>query len=655
MRLSLSARVFAGFLAVLALFGLTVGFGLLRMHAIRENLRYTADTYVALTRNLAQVKTLLDIRDDYTERALSEANPQVRTYLVRYARDFYPLAIRTRMTEARNGLQRALAGPVTDTEQRFLADGLERLRRMEEGEAATEEALLELFDRADMAEADRAVAKEKARDRASGLVKEARLLSLNVDERVVQAVLQAERDELSAAWGFITLSLVALLLGSLVTWWVARGVRPLRQLGESAHALARGTYDVEFPSDTVEEVAALSGELRALAQALREREGALARGNEELTRLKAFLESVLASARAGIVVADGALKVRRLNPAARSAMQLGILEVEGRPLEDLPAWPLLRPHEAALKRAAQGGDGVHLTGVALARPDGTEMQLDVDVEPLRDPRSATPVSGVVVLLTDVTERERARERLTATERLAAVGHLAAQVAHEIRNPLSSIGLNCALLEDELADVAGERAPEVGNLLRAIGREIDRLAELTEGYLRHARPSRGLSQAVPLNDVVEDLANLVRDDLRRRGITLVSVLSPDAGQVRADAGGLRQVLLNLVRNAGEAVAGRPGGTVRLATARGDDGRVLLTVDDNGPGVPADLRERIFEPFFTTKDAGSGLGLSGSRAALKEHSAELHCTEGTLGGARFVVTLLGASPRDAAAAPPAVADA
>ncbi|MEW5850385.1 MAG: ATP-binding protein [Myxococcota bacterium] len=643
MRTSLSARVFLGFVVILALFAGTTGFGLVRMHRIRESLRYTADTYVALTRNLAQIKTLLDIRDDYTERALAEADPRLRLYLVRYARDFYPRAIRARLGEARSSVDEATELSTTDAQRRFLADAGDRLRTMDEDEVAAEEALAELFDRTDLGDEERLLLRERARERAAAVAKQVRLLSLNLDERIAQSVLKAERDEQDAAWALITLATLAGAVGLLVTLWVARALRPLRQLADAAHALSRGSYTVEIDPNAGAEMEAVALELRALGNALKEREGALARGNEELTRLKAFLESVLASARVAIVVTDGSLKVRRVNPAARSFLQLGILETEGRPLEELPIWSALKDHEKELRRAAAGGEGIHLSTVPLVRADGSEVVLDVDVEPLRDPRSATPVTGVVVLGTDVTDREAARERLTATERLAAVAHLAAQVAHEIRNPLSSLGLNCELLEDELGAVEGPRAEEIKNLLRAIGREIDRLAELTEGYLKHARLGRGQPRSVDINAAVEDLAALVRDDLRRRGVTLTVIASPMAGTVRADPSRLRQALLNLVRNASEAVTGHSNAVVRVMTSR-QGGKVSLVVEDNGPGVNAELKERIFEPFFTTKDQGSGLGLSISRQAVEEHGGSLTYEDLQGGGARFVATFNAADGPD-----------
>jgi PAS domain S-box-containing protein len=654
MRLSLSVRVLVGMAAVLLLYAGTVAFALWRVDKIRLDLRYTADNHVALARNLAQVKTLLDIRDEYTERALAEADGRARDYLVRYARDFYPLAIRARMTEARGAVQRALERSPSETETRFLLDAQERLHRTEDGEAATEETLAELFDRQDLTEAERTALRDKLRDKGRVLVREARLLSLNLDERVVQAVLRAERDERDAAYALLALGGLALVLGALVTAWVTRSLSPLRALREGAHALAHGQYDVEVPASAPDELASLAAELRSLGQTLREREGALARGTEELQRLKAFLEGVLASARVSILVTDGQLKVRRLNPAARSTFQVGISEVEGRDLRDLPVWALLSPHEDALRRAASGGDGLHLTAVPLPRPNARELTLDIDVEPLRDSRGASAVPGMVVVCTDVTERETARERLTATERLAAAGHLAAQVAHEIRNPLSSIGLTCELLEDELGAVTGPRAPEVQKLLRSIGTEIDRLAQLTEGYLKHARAGRGQVVAVDLWGAVGDLTTLVRDDLRRRGIALTVLAQPDAGRVRSDPARLRQVLLNLVRNAGEAVQGRANAQVQLSVSR-QGNRTLVTVDDNGPGVPVEQRERIFEAFFTTKESGSGLGLSGSRAAMEVHGGALTCGTSPLGGARFVAAFVTADGTEAAEPVEAVADA
>lgn len=633
MRLSLSGRVLVGMAAVLLLYGGTVAFALWRVDAIRLDLRYTADHHVALARTLAQVKTLLDIRDEYTERALQEADPKTRDYLVRYARDFYPLAIRARMAEARTAVAKARERSPSDTETRFLQEALERLTRVEDAEAATEELLNDLFDRTEVPESERATQREKLRDRGRALVRDARLLSLNLDERVVQAVLRAEREERNSAYALLALGLLALVLGGLVTFWFTRSLAPLRQLRDTAAALGRGIYNVEVPAAAPEELAGLALELRHLATTLREREAALARGTEELVSLKAFLEGVLASARVAMVVTDDQLRVRRINPSARSMFALGITEAEGQDLRQLAVWPLLAPHQDALKRVATGGDGIHLRAVPFAHANQRELTLDVDVEPLRDSRGASAVPGLVLVCTDVTERETARERLTATERLAAAGHLAAQVAHEIRNPLSSIGLTCELLEDELEEVTGPRAPEVRKLLRGIGTEIDRLAQLTEGYLKHARVGRGVVAAVDLGGALHDLTTLVRDDLRRRGISLNVLAGADAGRVRSDPARLRQALLNLVRNAAEAVQGQNPATIQVSVSAAA-GRIRVIVDDNGPGVPEDLRDRVFDAFFTTKESGSGLGLSGSRAALQEHGGNLTCHASPLGGARFV---------------------
>src|SRR5439155_7088012 len=204
------------------------------------------------------------------------------------------------------------------------------------------------------------------------------------------------------------------------------------------------------------------------------------------------------------------------------------------------------------------------------------------------------------------------EALVRSERLAAIGRIAAQITHEIRNPLSSISLN--------AEELGERAPEARELCDAIVREVDRLTSITEEYLRFARlPKPQLSRA-DLNEVVRDLLEFVRPELVASGVQTEQSLSPELPRVMADVGQLRQLLLNLVRNAREAMPG--GGSLRVTT-RGGEGAVEIDVRDTGPGIPAERLQRIFDPFFTTKERGTGLGLAMAQEVAQEHGGQLTC--------------------------------
>src|SRR5438105_2396187 len=218
------------------------------------------------------------------------------------------------------------------------------------------------------------------------------------------------------------------------------------------------------------------------------------------------------------------------------------------------------------------------------------------------------------------------EALLRSERLAAIGRIAAQITHEIRNPLSSISLN--------AEELGERAPAARDLCDAIVREVDRLAAITEEYLRFARLPKPSMQRADLNDTVRDLLDFVRPELVAAGVGVEVRLSPELPRVLADVAQLRQLLLNLVRNAREAMPG--GGSLEVST-RGGEGSVEIVVRDDGPGIDPARLQRIFDPFFTTKERGTGLGLAMAQEIAQEHGGQLTCQSTPGSGTTFTLRL------------------
>jgi two-component system NtrC family sensor kinase len=229
----------------------------------------------------------------------------------------------------------------------------------------------------------------------------------------------------------------------------------------------------------------------------------------------------------------------------------------------------------------------------------------------------------------IEQRER---ELVRSERLAAVGKMAAMIAHEVRNPLSAIALNTELMGDELS----AEQPEARALCKAIQREVDRLTAITEEYLAFARLPRPKLAPEAVNQVVEQLAAFARDELGSRQVGLELALDPSIPIIPVDAGQLRQCLLNLVRNASEALAGRTDGVVRITT-RAWPRRVELAVSDNGPGVPVDVLAHIFDPFFSTKERGSGLGLSLTHQIIRDHGGAVRVRSEPGKGATFTIEL------------------
>lgn len=239
---------------------------------------------------------------------------------------------------------------------------------------------------------------------------------------------------------------------------------------------------------------------------------------------------------------------------------------------------------------------------------------------------------------------RVAEGEAKQHRLVAFSQLAAQLAHEVRNPLGSIVLNAELLEEEIHECI-HASPEVKRLARAVTAEAERLSELTNEYLAFARLPRPDPAPQVLTPVVDEAAHFMRGEIERAGIALSVEHSTPASAV-FDAKAIRQVLVNLVRNAIDAVP--PGGLVALRTGVEGD-QATIDVIDSGAGVPEDRREAIFDPFFSTKAQGTGLGLAVARKIAHDHGGDLRVMP-SRSGAWFRLSLPAstatAAPTDAA---------
>ena len=244
----------------------------------------------------------------------------------------------------------------------------------------------------------------------------------------------------------------------------------------------------------------------------------------------------------------------------------------------------------------------------------------------------------------------ANAQLVVAERLATVGKMAGHVTHEIRNPLSSIALNLELLEEQLgllrpspsAASSGGRDAEAEALalLRAIGREVERLSGLSQQYLAFARQRPLDLESEDVGAIAREAAEFVRRELEQHGIALELDIAAELPTVLADEGQLRQALLNLLRNAREAMP--KGGRIVVRVHGPDDGGVTVVVEDEGPGIDPALRQHLFEPFFTTKSHGTGLGLAITQQIARAHGGSIECeprsSDGV--GTRFTLRLPGA---------------
>ena len=230
----------------------------------------------------------------------------------------------------------------------------------------------------------------------------------------------------------------------------------------------------------------------------------------------------------------------------------------------------------------------------------------------------------------IEERE---QELVRAARLAAVGKMASVITHEVRNPLSSIGLNAELLEEEIRAQGNDEALA---LCRAIHKEVDRLTAITEEYLGFARMPKGRLDVADLNALVTDVVEFQREELSLMGVSLETTLAPGPLPVPMDEAQLRQALLNLVRNGAEAMQPKKGGPLTIVTQRDADA-VSVHVVDEGSGIDPVDQPRILETFFSTKERGTGLGLPLVHQIVSEHGGRLSFESKVGAGTTFTIRL------------------
>ncbi len=337
--------------------------------------------------------------------------------------------------------------------------------------------------------------------------------------------------------------------------------------------------------------------------------------------MESYTRHVVESLPDALVTLDGEDRVVSMNARAEELFGVPGAAAAGRPFGDLAGdtacdiEPWVRRGEAFADRPAE-----------CRGPDGEPIPVKVSAAPLTDPEGRR--TGTVLLIRDVRELRSVEEQLERSRRLAALGRMAAGLAHEIRNPLGTLRGFAQYLG---ARGAGEaRAAEYAGLMVT---EIDRLDRLIGALLQFARPRDPEVRDLALAPLAERTAALVRADVEAAGLSL-RVEVPDGLEVRADPDLLTQVLLNLAQNA--VAATDPGGEVAIA-ARTGDGWVGIAVDDTGRGLTREERGHMFDPFYTTRRTGTGLGLAVVHQIVEQHGGRIEVESIQGRGTRITVWL------------------
>ncbi|HEY1873241.1 MAG TPA: PAS domain S-box protein [Steroidobacteraceae bacterium] len=356
------------------------------------------------------------------------------------------------------------------------------------------------------------------------------------------------------------------------------------------------------------------------------------------------LQAILDAAVDGVVLIDHRGLIKAFNRSAERLFGYTAAEVLGRNVGILMTDADQAQHNQHIRRYLESGVP-HIIGrgreVIAQRKGGVSFPIFLSVGVL--PHEDTPqFLGFIRDLTPEREarkqQEQLRDRLILVSRLAMVGEIAAGIAHEVNQPLAAI-TNYAWACQRLLGASDADIAEVRAALQEIGTQAVRAGEIIRRLRRLARGPEMRREAMSVNALVSELAELARSDASRHEVCYELDLEGDLPPLNIDGGQIQQALLNLLWNAVHALGdsdARPK-RVRIRTRLSAERQIEIDVCDNGPGIPGHLAPRLFEPFFTTKENGTGLGLAMSRTIAEAHGGTLNYRANTPQGACFFMRL------------------
>ncbi|HAO5462610.1 TPA: two-component system sensor histidine kinase AtoS [Escherichia coli] len=357
------------------------------------------------------------------------------------------------------------------------------------------------------------------------------------------------------------------------------------------------------------EMGQISQSVNNLAQALRE--------------TRTLNDLIIENAADGVIAIDRQGDVTTMNPAAEVITGYQRHELVGQPYSML--FDNTQFYSPVLDTLEHGTEHVALE---ISFP-GRDRTIELSVTTSRIHNTHGEMIGALVIFSDLTARKETQRRMAQAERLATLGELMAGVAHEVRNPLTAIRGYVQILRQQTSDLIHQE------YLSVVLKEIDSINKVIQQLLEFSRPRHSQWQQVSLNALVEETLVLVQTAGVQARVDFISELDNELNPINADRELLKQVLLNILINAVQAISAR--GKIRIRTWQYSDSQQAISIEDNGCGIDLSLQKKIFDPFFTTKASGTGLGLALSQRIINAHQGDIRVASLPGYGATFTLIL------------------
>ncbi len=346
-----------------------------------------------------------------------------------------------------------------------------------------------------------------------------------------------------------------------------------------------------------------------------------------LLREQERYEGVIDSLHEGVIVTDRSFRVMMINKAAYH-----MLPFAGGEHEYHTAWSVVTDKEVSrwLEKVLQEGTRVEDEEFYLESSETLKI-LSLSVIPLVRDRQ---VAGSIIQIRDITSRKKREAKYRRAENLASLTTLAAGVAHEIKNPLASIGIHLQLMRRDVEHKKCLPEDDLCSYLDVLEEEIERLNGIVVDFLFAVRPMDTRMKREDIHEVLKDLLEFIRYELEEHNIEVETHFKADFHKAEIDQKYLKQALLNIIKN---AIGAMPDGGRLTVSTYINGGAFGIDITDTGTGISDEHMNKIFEPYFTTKDFGSGLGLTVVYKVIREHQGDIAISSTEGKGTTFTVLL------------------
>jgi len=424
-------------------------------------------------------------------------------------------------------------------------------------------------------------------------------------------------------WIILAIGLFAIVSGILMSLWTARRItRPLGTLVQNTEEAARGNLSRTIQIQTRDEVEVLASNFSSMIQEILEHREQLERQLEEIKRMQRYTDQLLTTMNDGLLSMDMEGRISTINPAAQKLFKNFDNPVDrGSSLSK------------SVKNFAELESYIHdilnkqlgINPREISMHNKTKERILLIGSSILNDRKGNP-QEIILNLHDITELKKLEISIRQAERLAELGTLAAGMAHEIRNPLSTIKAFVQLLPRKM-----EKPAFLEKFQRTVPRELDQINRLVEDLLELARVPKYHFEDTDSKSLLKRMIDFLEEEMQRQQIDCRCEYSSDLPQIQADVSQLAKAFNNLIRNAVQAMP--QGGKLLIkalyqkehlegtpkSTAR--NGWIALTFQDTGVGISPEDMKNIFNPFFTTKDIGTGLGLAITHKVITEHGGQI----------------------------------